>query len=165
MSLKRTGRCDGRYNIPNSFLMTLRIFLWSNFLGMPWTVVKVLRPLRSITKALVHSSSQRVMRDRTRVNLDRKTYAECEYGCKIPALEWSCLCPRRLRRRGLNIKQISDLFRMILSSEAPRLGHTAQATVASRAGPEERTVGLEVFDGHKPGFSGVTGKEVVVKGF
>jgi hypothetical protein len=28
--------------------MTLRIFLWSNFFGMPWTVVKVLRPLRSV---------------------------------------------------------------------------------------------------------------------
>jgi hypothetical protein len=28
----------------------------------------------------------------------------------------------------------------------------------------ERTVGLEVFDGHKPGFTGVIGKEVVVEG-
>lgn len=27
--------------------MTFRIFLWSNLLGMPCTVVKVLRPLRS----------------------------------------------------------------------------------------------------------------------
>lgn len=27
--------------------MTLRIFFWSNFLGRPWTVVKVLRPFRS----------------------------------------------------------------------------------------------------------------------
>lgn len=34
-------------NIPNFFLMTLRIFFWSNFLGRPWTVVRVLRPLRS----------------------------------------------------------------------------------------------------------------------
>jgi hypothetical protein len=31
----------------NFFLITLRIFFWSNFLGRPWTVVKVLRPLRS----------------------------------------------------------------------------------------------------------------------
>lgn len=30
----------------NFFLMTLRIFFWSNFLGRPWTVVKVLRPFR-----------------------------------------------------------------------------------------------------------------------
>lgn len=28
--------------------MTLRIFLWSNLAGIPWTVVKVLRPLRSV---------------------------------------------------------------------------------------------------------------------
>jgi hypothetical protein len=28
----------------------------------------------------------------------------------------------------------------------------------------EGVVGLEVFDGHKPGFSGVTGKEVVMEG-
>lgn len=28
--------------------MTLRIFFWSNFLGKPWTVVNVLRPLRSV---------------------------------------------------------------------------------------------------------------------
>jgi hypothetical protein len=27
--------------------MTLRIFFWSNFFGRPWTVVSVLRPLRS----------------------------------------------------------------------------------------------------------------------
>ncbi len=33
--------------VPNFFLMTLRIFFWSNFFGRPWTVVKVLRPLRS----------------------------------------------------------------------------------------------------------------------
>lgn len=32
----------------NFFLITLRIFFWSNFLGRPWTVVKVLRPLRSV---------------------------------------------------------------------------------------------------------------------
>jgi hypothetical protein len=31
----------------NFFLITLRIFFWSNFFGRPWTVVKVLRPLRS----------------------------------------------------------------------------------------------------------------------
>jgi hypothetical protein len=29
-------------------LMTFRIFFWSNFFGSPWTVVKVLRPLRSV---------------------------------------------------------------------------------------------------------------------
>ena len=34
-------------NVPKSFLTTFRIFLASNFLGIPWTVVKVLRPLRS----------------------------------------------------------------------------------------------------------------------
>jgi hypothetical protein len=33
----------------NFFLITLRIFFWSNFLGSPWTVVRVLRPLRSVT--------------------------------------------------------------------------------------------------------------------
>jgi hypothetical protein len=38
----------GWSNVPNFFLMTLRIFFWSNFLGRPWTVVKVFRPLRSI---------------------------------------------------------------------------------------------------------------------
>ena len=37
----------GIKRIPNSFLTTFRIFLASNFLGIPWTVVKVLRPLRS----------------------------------------------------------------------------------------------------------------------
>ncbi len=37
-----------QFCVPNSFLMTLRIFFWSNFLGRPWTVVKVLRPLRSV---------------------------------------------------------------------------------------------------------------------
>jgi hypothetical protein len=36
------------HDVPNFFLMTLRIFFWSNFLGSPWTVVKVLRPLRSV---------------------------------------------------------------------------------------------------------------------
>lgn len=41
--LPRQG-CD----VPNFFLMTLRIFFWSNFLGRPWTVVRVLRPLRSM---------------------------------------------------------------------------------------------------------------------
>jgi hypothetical protein len=35
-------------HLPNFFLMTLRIFFWSNFFGRPWTVVRVLRPLRSI---------------------------------------------------------------------------------------------------------------------
>jgi hypothetical protein len=34
-------------DLPNFFLMTLRIFFWSNFFGRPWTVVNVLRPLRS----------------------------------------------------------------------------------------------------------------------
>jgi hypothetical protein len=34
----------------NFFLMTLRIFFWSNFLGRPWTVVSVLRPLRSAVR-------------------------------------------------------------------------------------------------------------------
>lgn len=38
--------------LPNFFLMTLRIFFWSNFLGSPWTVVKVLRPLRSVQSLL-----------------------------------------------------------------------------------------------------------------
>jgi len=38
-----------RASLPNSFLTTLRIFLWSNFFGIPWTVVKVLRPLRSMS--------------------------------------------------------------------------------------------------------------------
>jgi len=39
-------------SLPNFFLMTLRIFFWSNFLGKPWTVVRVLRPLRSIMKTM-----------------------------------------------------------------------------------------------------------------
>lgn len=33
--------------VPNFFLMTFRIFFWSNFLGSPCTVVRVLRPFRS----------------------------------------------------------------------------------------------------------------------
>ena len=39
---------SGDDDLPNFFLMTLSIFFWSNFLGRPWTVVKVLRPLRSV---------------------------------------------------------------------------------------------------------------------
>lgn len=38
---------------PNFFLITLRIFFWSNFFGRPWTVVRVLRPLRSAKLMLV----------------------------------------------------------------------------------------------------------------
>jgi hypothetical protein len=34
-------------SLPNFFLITLRIFFWSNFFGNPCTVVNVLRPLRS----------------------------------------------------------------------------------------------------------------------
>ena len=50
--------------------MTLRIFFWSNFLGRPWTVVKVLRPLRSgyenhkfQNKKLTCSSNKRLTLD------------------------------------------------------------------------------------------------------
>lgn len=45
---ENVGYGDGGGIVPNFFLMTLRIFFWSNFLGRPWTVVKVLRPLRSV---------------------------------------------------------------------------------------------------------------------
>lgn len=38
------------FGLPNFFLMTFRIFFWSNFLGSPCTVVKVLRPLRSVDR-------------------------------------------------------------------------------------------------------------------
>jgi hypothetical protein len=61
-------------NIPNSFLMTLRIFLWSNFAGMPWTVVKVFRPLRSAIMSAMLLISR----------IDRKgydTYVGFGYGC------------------------------------------------------------------------------------
>jgi len=47
-SRREAKNASGGDDIPNFFLMTLRIFFWSNFFGSPWTVVKVLRPLRSI---------------------------------------------------------------------------------------------------------------------
>lgn len=47
---RRHHHCaPGRWaDLPNFFLMTFKIFFWSNFLGSPWTVVRVLRPLRSV---------------------------------------------------------------------------------------------------------------------
>jgi hypothetical protein len=48
LGLREAGVDGPGINIPNFFLMTLRIFFWSNFLGRPWTVVRVLRPLRSV---------------------------------------------------------------------------------------------------------------------
>ena len=39
--------CEGSGSVPNFFLMTFKIFFWSNFLGRPCTVVRVFRPLRS----------------------------------------------------------------------------------------------------------------------
>lgn len=48
----RARRCD----LPNFFLITLRIFFWSNFFGRPCTVVRVLRPLRSVKSRSVFQS-------------------------------------------------------------------------------------------------------------
>lgn len=45
------------FDLPNFFLMTLRIFFWSNFFGRPWTVVRVLRPFRSVQSVLAMLSS------------------------------------------------------------------------------------------------------------
>ena len=117
----RQACCIG--DLPNFFLMTLRIFFWSNFFGRPWTVVKVLRPLRSagrfgqqvclIIVALFsradarpppchrhrhhHHNKSRICNRRAEKG---QTYAE--YGCVCSfATALFLLYLRRLRRRGL----------------------------------------------------------------
>lgn len=60
--------------LPNCFLMTFRIFFWSNFLGRPCTVVRVLRPLRS-ARVLASTTA---MREGQPIF---DTYAGCGCGC------------------------------------------------------------------------------------
>ena len=79
-------------NSPNFFLMTLRIFFWSNFLGSPCTVVKVLRPLRS--------DDDKLESFKTKKGVIVVTYAGSEYGYSSET-DWSPLSLRRRRRRGL----------------------------------------------------------------
>lgn len=104
--------CQSR-SLPNSFLMTLRIFLWSNFLGMPWTVVKVLRPLRSAMhvskiRGWRSDDSAHTVDGARRRGLEGETYAECGYGCRIPGFAWFVLRPRRRRRRDLYSASVSN---------------------------------------------------------
>lgn len=92
-------------DVPNFFLMTLRIFFWSNFFGRPWTVVRVLRPLRSAPCMLasVATSMWTVDHDPRQVmgrRRDGEAYVECVYGCNSESVLF-LRCPRRLRRRGL----------------------------------------------------------------
>lgn len=75
----------------NFFLMTLRIFFWSNFLGSPWTVVNVLRPLRSGKGVSSRQCDKSCLFD---------AYVGYGYECSS-ATACSLLYLHRLRRRGL----------------------------------------------------------------
>ena len=50
-------RSTACHNLPNFFLTTLRIFLLSNLVGSPCTVVNVLRPLRSANEVALSASA------------------------------------------------------------------------------------------------------------
>lgn len=153
--------------------MTLRIFLWSNFLGMPWTVVKVLRPLRSVrrvneTDFRCDVGSQRRTRDGARHRGWDVTYAGCGYGYRIPVFAWSVLRPRRRRRRDLYECRVSDVVRDVMRHSDGRRAEvrgtpgSSQIRIASSFSEgAKRTDGLEIFDGHKLWFLGVTLGKVV----
>ncbi len=84
-------------DIPNFFLMTLRIFFWSNFLGRPWTVVNVLRPLRSVSLCQHHAIS---------FMIGDSSYVEYGCGCNSGFASLP-QCRRRPPRRGLWAKVVS----------------------------------------------------------
>lgn len=119
-------------NVPKSFLTTLRIFLWSNLLGMPWTVVKVLRPLRSGDTMLA----------RCRVDCDKDfkgdTYAECVYGY-TPGFAWFVRSRRRLRRRGLDI--IKGVSRKLLAGRRVQKGLRLVGDMQVRDDPGSTSIG------------------------
>ncbi len=50
MEVVKLGRNSGEGDIPNSFLKKVRILPGSNLAGRPVTVVRDLRPLRSVAR-------------------------------------------------------------------------------------------------------------------
>jgi hypothetical protein len=90
----------------------LRIFFWSNFLGRPWTVVKVLRPLRSawMRQCAVAKSN---------VAFKGMTYAGYGCGCSSETA-FQCRRLHPLRRTGLECL-VSLLFLRLVNMPQIRL--------------------------------------------
>jgi hypothetical protein len=103
----------------NFFLITFRIFFWSNFLGKPCTVVKVLRPLRSVVLSAMdndgHDDGQKI-----RGNLVT-TYVEYEYGCSLVATAWLGRCLHPLPRTGLWVYVQCLLHMRVASGILPKV--------------------------------------------